>query len=356
MKLTPLDPPSSNIYAEGFDPETCLLHIQFKDGDKPKPEAYAFDGISPELYEEMRAASSRGISFGKFFALNIKPFPKKFPFHKVSIPARVYSFEDVQGSLGEHGGTIGFTANGTPVPAMLAPAEIVVPEDPEALKQEALALSRRAEAIEITSPESYELAATTVLAISRMREALETTYRKGIKEKHELWKAELAVLNYYDAPLESDARRLKSGMAQFHQREEARAREEARQLQAEQDKQAEEEAAARAQELQIADAVAAEERGEPEIATVIMNSKPLPVAPMYRAPVQVMSAAPRKTAGSSYVPRWVGEITNAALIPRKYLIPDDKAIQNEAKTLQDRAEIPGVRFYDAGNIRTSRKG
>jgi hypothetical protein len=69
-----------------------------------------------------------------------------------------------------------------------------------------------------------------------------------------------------------------------------------------------------------------------------------------------MSQAPRKAAGSSYVPKWVGVVTNAALIPRKYLIPDDKAIQQEAKSLQERAEIPGVRFYDEGNIRTSRRG
>jgi hypothetical protein len=370
MILTPIDPPSSNIYAEGFDPETCLLYVQFKDKDKPKPEAYEFDGLSPEFYEELK--STPGQSFGKMFALNIKPFPKKFPFKKVPLPVSIIDqvenrFQERKREVeraadmehyfppAEDQGATDFTATG-PVPAVLAPSEIVIPEDPEALKQEALALSRRAEAIEITSPEAYELAATTVLAITRMRDALETTFRPEIKEKHEIWKAALAVLNYYDQPLESDAKRLKDGMAQFYQQEQLRAQEEARRLQEEQDKQAQIEADARAQELQIQDAVAAEERGEPELAAVIMNSKPLPVAPMYRAPVQVMSAAPRKTAGSSYIPKWVGVVENAALIPRKYLIPDDKAIQAEAKGLQERAEIPGVRFYDAGNIRTSRKG
>lgn len=360
MILEPLNPPSSNIFAQCFDPETCLLFVQFKDENGPKPEAYAFDGLSPEFYEEIRtAAAAPGQSFGKMFAREIKPFPKKFPFKKMPLPGKVYSFSDVQSSVEStiiSFGTSSEAEDIAPTGFALAPHGIVAPEDAEALKAAALALSEQAKAIEIHSAEAYELAATTVLAITRMRDALETTFRPDIDQKHKAHAAACAVLNHYDKPLVADTKRLKEGMAAFHQREQLRAREEARQLQVIQDKQAEEEAAARAQELQIADAVAAEERGEPEIAAIIMDSKPLPVAPMYRAPVQVMSAAPAKTAGSSYLPKWVAVVTNAALVPRKYLIVDDKAIQNEAKTLQDRAEIPGVRFYDAGNIRTSRKG
>jgi hypothetical protein len=370
MQLTPLDPPSSNIHAEGYDFDTCLMLVQFKDAKGPKNEAYAYDGLSPEFYDEICVASKvAGNSFGKIFAKEIKPFPNKYPFKKIPLPTpptppRTYSFEDVNASVDSTEITFdstlsnatNFTPTGTPVPAIVAPAEILPPEDPEALKTAALALNEKAKAIEINSTEAYELAATTLLAITLMRDGLEKTFRPEIDRAHKIHAAACAVLNHYDKPLKEDIKRLKDGMALFHQQEEARAREKARKEQEEEDKRAQAEADARAQELQLADAVAAEERGETELAAVILESKPLPIAPVYRAPVQVMSQAPRKAAGSSYVPKWVGVVTNAALIPRKYLIPDDKAIQQEAKSLQERAEIPGVRFYDEGNIRTSRRG
>jgi hypothetical protein len=371
MQLTPLDPPSSNIYAEGYDLDTCLMLVQFKDAKGPKNEAYAYDGLSPEFYDEICIASKvAGNSFGKIFAKEIKPFPNKYPFKKVPLPAaaptdpvKTYSFADVKSSVDsveisfdqEFPGATDFTYTG-PVPAIVAPAEILPPEDPEALKQAALALNEKAKAIEIKSSEDYELAATLVLAITRMRDALEKTFRPDIDKAHKVHAKACAALNLYDKPLIADSKRLKDGMAVFHQQEEARANAEARRLQEEEDRLAQAEAEARAQELQLADAVAAEERGETELATVILESKPLPIAPVYRAPVQVMSAVPRKVAGNSYVPKWVHEVTNLKLVPDQWKIADDKGLATLAKSTQGRVEVPGVRFYDAGNIRTSKRG
>lgn len=372
MNLTPLDPPSSNIHAEGFDPETCLLFVQFKDGDIPKPEAYEFDGVSPELYEELRTASVQGSSFGKLFARTIKPFPKKFPFRKVALPTaapevRSYSFEDVNGAVSHPEGDMeisvdpafpgatDFTSTG-PVPAIVAAAEILPPEDPEALKTAAMALNEKAKAIEINSATAYELAATTLLAITRMRDGLEKTFRPEIERAHKVHAAACAVLNYYDNPLKEDIKRLKAGMAKFHQEEEARAREKARLEQEEADKLAQQEADARAMELHLTDAIEADQRGEKELAAMIMNTKPLAMAPVYSPPVRVMSSVPRKVAGNTYVPNWVHEVTNLKMLPDQWKVADDKSLAALAKRLEGRAEVPGVRFWDAGNIRTSRKG
>jgi hypothetical protein len=48
------------------------------------------------------------------------------------------------------------------------------------------------------------------------------------------------------------------------------------------------------------------------------------------------------------------EIVDAALIPREYLIPDEKALRKAGGTINDPLPtIPGVRFFDAESVRFS---
>lgn len=329
---------SELIDSVGFNAEEALLFVRFKG----KEDIYSYQNIAPELFQEMMEQKS----VGSFFSQRIKPFRERYPFEKLS------AVIDVRPDIDRT--AVDFMASGSPVPATIAPAEIAIPDDPEELKKEALALSEKSQAIAITSPEAYTLAATTLLAIARMRAALETTLRPGIKEKHQAWQAELAILNHYDRPLESDDQRLRAGMIEFKRNEDA-ARLKAEQ--AERDRQqveADAEARTRAQELQLADAIDAEQRGEPELAKVIIDNAPLPVQPRYVGPVSYASTVP-KTAGITHVDDWTFEITDEKLIPAKYKVVDLKALQNEATTLKARAEVPGVRFYNKGGLRAAAK-
>jgi KTSC domain len=329
MQLQPVE--SSLINAIGYGIETSALNIRFNG----KADIYEYGNVPPELYEEMATAES----VGKFFLARIKPFPDRYPFRKLDAPAVATETTD-------------FTSNGTPVPVVES-AE--APADPEALKSAALALTEKAKAITINSAEAYQLAATTLLAIARMRGSLETTFRPDIKDKHAAWQAALAVLNYYDKPLAEDESRLRLGITEFNRREEQRRLQAEQEERERQQKIAEEAAQAQAQELQLADAIAAEERGEPKIAEVILNSAPLPIAPAAVMPVRVQSTVP-KVRGLTHREDWTWDLVDLSQVPRKYLMLDERALNNEAKTLKGRAEVPGIRFYDRGSVSVSRNG
>ena len=191
-------------------------------------------------------------------------------------------------------------------------------------------------------------------AIARMRDGLEKALRPEIDRAHKIHAAACAVLNHYDRPLAADAQRLKDGMRDFKKRDdEARLAAERAERQRQQDE-ADAEAKRKAQELQIGDAIEAESRGETQLAKVIMDSAPLPVAPRYVPPVSYASTVP-KVKGVSHVPNWTFEITDETKIPRKYLLVNEAALRSEAKTLQGLASVEGVRFYDAGMVRSSKK-
>lgn len=338
-----LVPDSSLIGAQGYDAEEFLLYICFKEKGEVKPEVYEYQNVAPELYGEMVGHRS----MGGFFSANIKPFKQRYPFRRLAPEEARDLFSN--GHAAETTAT-DFTNNGTPVPAEI----VIIPEDAEQLKAQAVELSEKTKAIAITSPEAYQLAATTLLAIARMRASLETTFRPDIQEKHRIWKAALAVLGHYDDPLAADEKRLKEGMSSFKRREDearhAAEKAERDRLQAE----AEAEAKRRAQELQLADAIAAESRGEKELAKSIIESAPLPMAPVYSPPVSYPSNVPRTT-GITHVENWDFEIIDELQVPRKYLLIDERALRNEARTLKSRASVPGVRFFDRGSVRTSRR-
>ena len=64
---------STNILQTTYFPHAHLLYISFNRGG-----VYSYGNVSPELYEEFKAAESQGI----FFAKTIKSQPTKYPYRK----------------------------------------------------------------------------------------------------------------------------------------------------------------------------------------------------------------------------------------------------------------------------------
>ena len=64
---------STNILQTTYFPHASLLYISFNRGG-----VYSYGNVTPELYEEFKAAESQGI----FFAKEIKSQPKKYPYRK----------------------------------------------------------------------------------------------------------------------------------------------------------------------------------------------------------------------------------------------------------------------------------
>jgi len=348
---------SSLIYARGHDAETHLMNIQFKDPKTGSPTStYQYGNVSPELYLAgcTHISDRTGEpSFGQWFQKIIKPQPKQYPYRKIE-DARDEVLDDAKAVAQTYIDATTDFASGQPLPATTAEPTETIPDDPEQLKTAAMELKTKASAIVINSPEACELAMRTGMAIARMRDALEKTFRPEIKKKHELWKSELAVLNYYDQPLESDQNRLREGIVKFRNEQKRIADEEARRLREIEQRKADEEARIRAEELKLSDAVEAEQRGEVDLAEAIIAAPALPLAAAIAAPVYVPVNVPQ-VKGSTVKEKWVYEITDINLIPREYFLLDTKALNTIVGRLKQRTNIPGIRAYDEGSVSFSKK-
>lgn len=362
---------SSLISHRGHSSDDHILHIRFRTKTGVPGSLYEYANVSPALYAEGLAyINDKGdASFGQWFNRTVKIDPKRHPFRKLEEVGGVAVDDTLDKAKATAQAYIDSTpttdfASGQPIPAITTEPEILIPEDAEALKTAALQLKEKASAIIINSAEACELAMKTGMAIARMRDALDKTFRPGIQVKHQAWKAELAILNHYDQPLESDQNRLRDGIIKFRQEQQRIADAESRRLREEQQRVAEAEANQRAQELKLADAIEAEQRGEPELAQSIIEAPALPLQPAYVPPVYVPTNVPT-VKGASHREKWIYEWVDKdgnpiqhpdmSLIPMEYHLPDDKAIGAIASRLKTRTNIPGVRVYDAGNVSFSKK-
>lgn len=98
-----------------------------------------------------------------------------------------------------------------------------------------------------------------------------------------------------------------------------------------------------------------EQRGEPELAAQVIEQ-----AISAPAPVVVVPSALPETRGVAYRANWkwrpIGgdsqenRARSAKLVPREYLMLNDKALTAHAKVHGASARIPGIEFYDAGSV------
>lgn len=87
----------------------------------------------------------------------------------------------------------------------------------------------------------------------------------------------------------------------------------------------------------------AEQRGDGEKAAALVHQAAATVAPVIR------TDAP-SIAGQSVREVWQFQIVDASLIPRKYLVPDEKMLGQIARAMKAQAEVPGVRFYSEKRV------
>ena len=69
----------------------------------------------------------------------------------------------------------------------------------------------------------------------------------------------------------------------------------------------------------------------------------------------VVEAAKPKVAGVNTVTRWKYRITDDKLIPREYLIVNEKILQALATSSKGSLQVPGVQFYSETDVSASRK-
>lgn len=216
------------------------------------------------------------------------------------------------------------------------------------IEQKALTTVERANALQVTSVQLRGEAAELGRALAALEKEA-TEFFAPMKEKafaahKEICAKEKTVLD----PILNAKRTLSRGIGSFDDKMEIERRAKEARLQEEERKRAEAEAAEHAQEQAIEDAIFLEQAGDVQGAAAVLNN-PMPVLPKV-VPVVVQSAIP-KIEGVSGSTNWTFRITNVDLIPREYMMVDEKAIRGVVKSLKNKCVIPGIEVYPESGAR-----
>lgn len=202
--------------------------------------------------------------------------------------------------------------------------------DTNAVVSMASSWPEKAKSVSIDSVERYSSAGEMLVSIKTLRNEIKEVFDPIVQKAHSAHKEALAQKAKADKPLDEAENIIKRAMSSWTQEQEAKRREEERRLR-EEARKAEEDRLLRQAEL-------AAEEGDTELAYQILDS------PIPNVSVIAPSNVP-KIGGVSYTNRWTFRIIQPSIIPREYLIPDEKKIGGVVRAMRSGTKIPGVEVF-----------
>ena len=225
------------------------------------------------------------------------------------------------------------------------------------LQRQAQTFVEEVEGMVIADPESYEYAGMVVRDIAgymkRVGEvfdpictAADHARKVAVAQRDGLLKpakAAKTTLGIRMAAWEQNQARIRREAEEAARRERERLEREAREQAAAEQRRLQ----AEAEERRLQEAVALEARGDRAGADRLIAA-PIPVPTVVAAPVfapQPIAMAAPKLDGVSYRDEWDFELVDPALVPREFLIVDDKKVRGVVKAMRNMTNIPGVRAF-----------
>lgn len=243
-----------------------------------------------------------------------------------------------------------------------------IPDTTEIVQQTEDVVSR-ANAVIVTSSETRADACEYTRGVKTVRKRIAEHFKPSIAAAYAAHKAAKKAMDDLDKPL-ADAEKILKGKLGFYDTVEERKRtDEEERLRAIARKQEEERRITEAERLEAeAEAKRAEaeraldegkhltaELKQHEAKEMTQAADATLAAPIPEPTVYVPTTVLR-TLGVQTKQLWKHRVTNVALVPREYMIPDDKALAAIARAQRARAEIPGVCFYPEPNVAVSGYG
>lgn len=222
-------------------------------------------------------------------------------------------------------------------------AELVtIPAEVEAEAAEARVVEANSRTIVVTTNEEYERAGAYLLSIKQQEKAMED---QRVRLKAPILAAGKGIDDFFRGPanlLKSAIQNVDRAMGGYRDklRKEREAEERrVRDAQAAAQRKADEEAA------KLREQAKAIEEEDP-FAALAMESEAdfAPVPEPFVMPAMRAVEAP-KVAGLSVTTTWTFEITDAAQVPNEWKTINEQAIGAYARSMKDKAVIPGVRFF-----------
>lgn len=345
---------SSMLTHLGFDVESFTLFARYSSG-----ALFAYEDVSPEEYERIINAESIGKAFNvmqrikrgtKLEDARMVPDMEK----SGAAPTLERSKRFEQQTAHE---IIEAVAKVLPEPIVdELPTPIVEPthfDTQEKAVETAVAVAAKFAAIEVNNAVQRVQAGELLVEIERERKARlewfkpikDAAYQthKGIcdREKDAL------------APLVLARQQIEARMSTYDREEMRVRREQEQRLQKEQEDKEHERAKREAEELRLRQAQELETQGRHEEVTQVLNE---PIVPTKRPqPAVILPTQAPAVKGVSSRKTFSFRIDDSALLPRKYLMPDESAIRKVVNALGLDAEIPGVSVSDGSGYRVNTK-
>lgn len=198
------------------------------------------------------------------------------------------------------------------------------------LQKQSSPIVKKAQALVVITAEDYSSAGELLLDIKDLEKRIIGRFEDPKQKAHEAHKAITAL----EKELLSGPRQAKSVI------EAKLAAWRNEQYKIEQEKQAKLQAQleAEAKKEQEKEAAKLKKSGDAKGAKALLQQEIIVEAP------KVESEIP-KVEGLSVRRPWKGEVVDASLLPREYLMPDEKKINAVVRALGERAVIPGVKIY-----------
>lgn len=198
----------------------------------------------------------------------------------------------------------------------------------EQVEQKALDTIAQAQKLVIQDNEQYVKATDFLKAIKGIEREIEEAFDPIIEKAHLAHKEALAQKDKYYKPLLNAERLIKTKIADYNMEQERIRREQEDKLRRE----------AEAKEKKLREQAAlAKKNGDKEKAEKLLDKADNIVAPTLASTVE-------KVDGVTFRENWYAEVVDLKLVPREFLVPDMKKLNDFARAYKDTRNIPGVRI------------
>jgi hypothetical protein len=213
-------------------------------------------------------------------------------------------------------------------------------EQTQEITGKALTIIDQGKAVVIKTTDDYRAAGDLWTTIKGILKQVDESFDPIISKAHQAHKEAVAQKAKIYDPLKAVYVSVKGLMSKWDQEQEAIRQAEQRRLEEISRKEAEERA--------LMDAIHAEEEAKRRGATKeesAQEAEAVMAEPVYVPPVILPKETP-KVQGMSFRTIWKYRIVNEAIIPRQYLIPDEKKIGAVIRANQGEISIPGITPYE----------
>jgi hypothetical protein len=194
------------------------------------------------------------------------------------------------------------------------------------IKTESLSLVEKANLMMIIDDANLTIANQFLIDCRQMRKRIGEHCDPVIEQAHKAHKAAVRQKKIFEEPVIKAEQIIMPKITKYRSDQEQKRLAEEKRLR--------EEAERKAQEEALAQAIEAEQSGAIEIADEIMAAPVQFVAPVVKDLPKMESVSEREV--------WSFDVVNINLLPKEFLIVDEKAIGRVVRAMKDKTNIPGV--------------